>query len=95
MIKLLLGNRFTNYSYASLRKDLLAGLVVGIIAIPLAMAFAIASGVKPEYGIYTAIIAGFLTSLLGGSRFSISGPTGAFVPVLFGIVMQYGYVNLI
>ena len=95
MIKLLLGDRFQNYSYVHLRKDLLAGLIVGIIAIPLAMAFAIASGVKPEYGIYTAIIAGFLTSLLGGTRFSISGPTGAFVPVLFGIVMQYGYVNLI
>jgi len=59
------------------------------------MAFAIASGVKPEYGIYTTIMAGIFISLLGGSKFQISGPTGAFIPVLFVIVMNYGYQNLL
>ncbi len=78
-----------------LRKDLLSGVIVGIIAIPLGMAFAIASGVKPEYGIYTTIIAGMLISLLGGSKYQIGGPTGAFVPILLGIVMVYGYENLL
>lgn len=95
MMRLLVDSRFQGYSVQKFQKDLLAGLIVGIVAIPLAMAFAIASGVKPEYGIYTAIISGFLTSLLGGSKFSISGPTGAFIPVLFAIVMQYGYENLL
>src|SRR5690606_32312622 len=76
-------------------KDLVSGLVVGIIAIPLGMAFAIASGVKPEYGIYTTIIAGILIALLGGSRYQIGGPTGAFIPILFAIVIQYGYENLL
>ncbi|MCA0754248.1 sulfate permease [Paenibacillus sp. N4] len=94
-MKVLIDSRFQGYSFGHLQKDLTAGLIVGIVAIPLALAFAIASGVKPEYGLYTAIIAGFLTSLLGGSRFSISGPTGAFIPVLFAIVMQYGYENLL
>ncbi|SEB87955.1 sulfate permease [Paenibacillus sp. GP183] len=87
--------RFEGYHIGSLRKDLVSGLIVGIIAIPLGMAFAIASGVKPEYGIYTTIIAGILISLLGGSRFQIGGPTGAFIPILFAIVMQYGYENLL
>ncbi|MFN1222389.1 SulP family inorganic anion transporter, partial [Enterococcus faecium] len=68
---------------------------IGVIAIPLGMAFAIAAGVKPQYGIYTTVIAGFLISLLGGSKFQIGGPTGAFVPILFAIVMQYGYENLL
>lgn len=84
-----------NYSLSGFRKDLFSGLIVGIIAIPLGMAFAIASGVKPEYGIYTTIIAGILISLLGGSRYQIGGPTGAFVPVILGIVMTYGYENLL
>lgn len=79
----------------SFRRDLLSGLIVGIIAIPLGMAFAIASGVNPQYGIYTTIIAGFLISMFGGSRFQIGGPTGAFVPVLLMIVMQYGFENLL
>jgi SulP family sulfate permease len=87
--------RFQGYNAASFRKDLISGLIVGVIAIPLGMAFAIASGVKPEYGIYTTIIAGILISLLGGSRFQIGGPTGAFIPILFAIVMQYGYENLL
>lgn len=96
MIRQFLGlDRFEGYSIGNFQKDLVAGLIVGIVAIPLAMAFAINSGVKPEYGIYTAIIGGILCSLLGGSKFSISGPTGAFVPILFGITMMYGYENLI
>ncbi|MGE5703211.1 MAG: SulP family inorganic anion transporter [Clostridia bacterium] len=87
--------RFEGYNLESFRRDLVAGVIVGIIAIPLGMAFAIASGVHPQYGIYTTIIAGFLVSLFGGSRFQIAGPTGAFVPILFAIVMQYGYENLL
>lgn len=84
-----------HYTMESFRKDFLSGTIVGVIAIPLGMAFAIASGVKPEYGIYTTIIAGILISLLGGSKFQIAGPTGAFIPVLLGIVMTYGYENLL
>lgn len=87
--------RFTGYNAASFRKDLVSGFIVGIIAIPLGMAFAIASGVKPEFGIYTTIIAGILISLLGGTTFQIGGPTGAFIPILFAIVIQYGYENLL
>ncbi len=71
-----------------------AGLIVGVVALPLAMAFAIASGVKPEQGIYTAIIAGIIVSLFGGSRVQIAGPTGAFIVILAGIVAQYGVAGL-
>ncbi|PLS07290.1 SulP family inorganic anion transporter [Neobacillus cucumis] len=92
---MLIDKRFQHYSLGSLQKDLLSGLIVGVIAIPLGMAFAIASGVKPEYGIYTTIVAGILISLLGGSKYQIGGPTGAFIPILFGIVMTYGYENLL
>ncbi|MFJ7828081.1 SulP family inorganic anion transporter [Psychrobacillus sp. NPDC096623] len=84
-----------NYSMQHFQKDLLSGLIVGVIAIPLAMAFAIASGVKPEYGIYTTIIAGIIISIFGGSKFQIGGPTGAFVPILLGIVITYGYEDLL
>ncbi|MCM3568001.1 SulP family inorganic anion transporter [Neobacillus mesonae] len=87
--------RFHRYSLSSVPKDLVSGLIVGVIAIPLGMAFAIASGVKPEYGIYTTIVAGILISLLGGSKYQIGGPTGAFIPILFGIVMTYGYEKLL
>ncbi len=87
--------RFHQYSLKSVPKDLLSGLIVGVIAIPLGMAFAIASGVKPEYGIYTTIVAGILISLFGGSKYQIGGPTGAFIPILFGVVMTYGYENLL
>ncbi|BBH20148.1 sodium-independent anion transporter [Paenibacillus baekrokdamisoli] len=87
--------RFDGYHAAAFRKDLISGLIVGIIAIPLGMAFAIAAGVKPEYGIYTTIVAGILISLFGGSKFQIGGPTGAFIPILFAIVFQYGYENLL
>ncbi|MFD1204742.1 SulP family inorganic anion transporter [Sporosarcina contaminans] len=87
--------RFLHYNAAMFRQDLLAGITVGIVAIPLGMAFAIASGVKPEYGLYTTIIAGFLVALFGGSRFQIAGPTGAFIPILLAIVLQYGYEDLL
>lgn len=87
--------RFEGYGKGDFRRDLIAGCIVGIIAIPLGMAFAIASGVKPETGIYTTIIAGVLISLLGGSKFQIGGPTGAFIPILLGIVLQYGYDKLL
>ena len=82
------------YSRKQFYSDLAAGTTVGIVALPLAIAFAIASGVKPEQGLYTAIVAGFLISLLGGSRAQISGPTGAFVVIIYGIVHQYGYDGL-
>lgn len=87
--------QFKNYNLQMFKKDLIAGCIVGIIAIPLGMAFAIAIGVKPEYGLYTTIIAGVLVSLFGGSRFQIAGPTGAFIPILLGITMQYGFENLL
>src|SRR5207244_2656753 len=84
-----------NYSRADFRADLTAGITVGIVALPLAMAFGIASGVDPRAGIYTAIIAGFLISVLGGSRVQIGGPTGAFVAIVFGVIAQHGLNNLI
>lgn len=82
------------YSKNLFLQDLLAGFAVGIIALPLAMAFAIGSGVPPERGLYTAIIAGFLISLLGGSRVQIGGPTGAFVVIVYSIVQRHGYDGL-
>ncbi|AVK95811.1 sulfate permease [Lysinibacillus sphaericus] len=94
-MKSLFTGRYEGYSVDHFKKDLLSGIIVGIVAIPLAMSFAIASGVKPEYGIYTACIAGILISLFGGSKFQIGGPTGAFVPILLGIVLSYGYENLL
>ena len=75
-----------SYSRADFGADLLAGLTVGLVALPLAMAFAIASGVPPQAGLYTAIVAGGLISALGGSRMQIGGPTGAFVVIVAGIV---------
>ena len=87
--------RFKGYNAAKFYKDLSSGLIVGIIAIPLGMAFAIASGVKPEYGIYTTFLASIIISLFGGSKFQIGGPTGAFIPIIFAIVMQYGYENML
>src|SRR5438876_6609206 len=83
------------YTREQLGRDLLAGVVVGIVALPLALAFAIASGVPPERGIYTAIVAGFLISALGGSRVQIGGPTGAFVVIVYGIVTKFGYDGLV
>ncbi|MFI7836353.1 SulP family inorganic anion transporter [Pseudomonas asiatica] len=75
-------------------RNLVSGLIVGVVALPLAMAFAIASGVKPEQGIYTAIIGGLLVSLLGGSRLQIAGPTGAFIVILAGVTAKYGVEGL-
>ena len=82
------------YTKKQFTKDLFSGIIVGIVALPLAIAFAVASGVSPEKGIVTAIIAGFLISLLGGSRVQIGGPTGAFVIIISGIVAQYGLDGL-
>src|ERR1043165_518439 len=82
------------YTRRDLLSDLIAGVTVGLVALPLAMAFAIASGVPPQTGLYTAIIAGFLISALGGSRVQIGGPTGAFVVVVAGIVTVYGLDGL-
>ena len=79
-----------NYSAPTFFSDLTAGLIVGIVALPLSLALAIASGLKPEIGLFTAIIGGFLVSTLGGSRVQIGGPAGAFVPLLAPIVMKHG-----
>lgn len=82
------------YTREQFYKDLVSGIIVGIVALPLAIAFGIASGVSPERGLYTAILAGFLISALGGSRVQIGGPTGAFVVIVYGIVQQYGLEGL-
>lgn len=84
-----------DYSRPRFLKDVGAGVTVGIVALPLAMAFAIASGLKPEAGLVTAIVAGLLISLLGGSRVQIGGPAGAFIVIVYGIVERYGLANLI
>ncbi len=83
-----------HYSPAIFLSDLLAGITVGLVALPLAMAFAIASGVPPESGLYCAVVAGFVISALGGSRCQIGGPTGAFVVVVAGIIAKYGVDGL-
>jgi sulfate permease, SulP family len=82
------------YSLPFLMKDSFAGLILGILSIPMAISFAIASGARPEQGIFTAVIAGFLVSLLGGSRFQIAGPTGAFVILVNSTIQQFGYEGL-
>ena len=84
-----------DYNREQLTRDIIAGIIVGIVALPLAIAFAIASGLPPERGLYTAIVAGFLISLLGGSRVQIGGPTGAFVVIVSGIVQQHGVDGLV
>ena len=84
-----------DYDGAKFGRDLGAGLTVGIVALPLAMAFAIASGVKPEAGLFTAIIGGFLVSALGGSHVQIGGPAGAFIVIVYGILERYGLANLL
>jgi SulP family sulfate permease len=84
-----------NYSWKFFKCDLIAGVTVGIVALPLVMAFAIAAGLSPQIGLYTAIVAGFLISLLGGSRFQIGGPTGAFVVIIYAIVQSHGYEGLV
>ena len=83
-----------NYNRKSFTADLMAGIIVGIVALPLAIAFGIASGVTPEKGIITAIVAGLIVSLFGGSRVQIGGPTGAFIIIIYGIIQQYGIEGL-
>lgn len=83
-----------NYNRKTFNSDLLAGIIVGIVALPLAIAFAIASGVSPEKGIITAIVAGLIVSAFGGSKVQIGGPTGAFIVIIYGIIQQYGIEGL-
>ena len=83
------------YTREQLSADIASGITVGVVALPLAMAFAIASGLKPEAGLFTAIIAGFIISALGGSRVQIGGPAGAFIVIVYGILERYGLANLI
>lgn len=94
MLKPKLFTTLKDYTWERFASDSIAGIIVGIVALPLAIAFAIASGVSPEKGIFTAIIAGFLISALGGSRVQIGGPTGAFVVIVYGIVQKYGLDGL-
>ena len=89
-----LAQTLKNYSKKQFTTDLLAGIIVGIVALPLAIAFGIASGVTPEKGIITAIVAGLLVSVLGGSKVQIGGPTGAFIIIIYGIIQQYGFEGL-
>ncbi|MDP9080447.1 MAG: SulP family inorganic anion transporter [Bacteroidota bacterium] len=95
MFKPKLIDTLKNYTRDQFYKDVIAGIIVGVVALPLAIAFAIASGVSPEKGIFTAIIAGLIISVLGGSRVQIGGPTGAFIVVVYGIVQQFGINGLI
>lgn len=94
MIALIEAKRAGLFTRSHLLNNIIAGVIVGIVALPLAMAFAIASGAKPEQGLYTAIVAGFLTSAFGGSRLQIAGPTGAFIVILSGVTAKYGIVGL-
>ena len=94
MIALIEAQRAGLYKASNWMSNIIAGLVVGVVALPLSMAFAIASGARPEQGLYTAIIAGLLVTLLGGSRLQIAGPTGAFIAVLAGITAKYGIDGL-
>src|SRR5690349_1056026 len=83
------------YTRADFRADAMAGIVVGVVALPLSMALAIASGVPPQYGLYTAIIAGIVCALLGGTRAQVTGPTAAFVVILVPIVTKFGIAGLL
>ena len=94
MLKPKLFTTLKDYNKEQFTKDLISGTIVGIVALPLAIAFAIASGVSPEKGLFTAIIAGFFISFLGGSKVQIGGPTGAFVVIVYGIVQKYGVDGL-
>lgn len=87
-------SQLKHYDKQTFMADLMAGIIVGIVALPLAIAFGIASGVSPEKGIITAIVAGFIISLLGGSKVQIGGPTGAFIVIIYGIIQQYGLGGL-
>lgn len=94
MIALLEGHRAGLYAKPHWLPNIVAGVIVGVVALPLAMAFAIASGARPEQGLYTAIVGGALVSLLGGSRVQIAGPTGAFIAILAGVTAQHGIAGL-
>ncbi|MDR2741361.1 MAG: STAS domain-containing protein [Treponema sp.] len=94
-VELFFGRDGKKYGWAFFGKDCLAGVIVGIVALPLSMAFSIAAGGTPAQGLYTAILAGFFVSLLGGSKFQIAGPTGAFVVIIYGIVAEHGMPGLI
>src|SRR6204780_4845591 len=94
MIALLEAKAAGLWSRKHIANNVLAGVVVGVVALPLAMAFAIASGARPEQGIYTAMLAGAAVSLFGGSRVQIAGPTGAFIVILAGITEKYGIDGL-
>ena len=94
MITILEAKRAGLFGKGKLIPNIVAGLIVGVVALPLAMAFAIASGAKPEQGIYTAIIGGLMVSVLGGSRVQIAGPTGAFIAILSGVTAKYGIAGL-
>lgn len=94
MMALLEAHRAGLLGRAHWLRNIVSGVVVGVVALPLAMAFAIASGAKPEQGLYTAIVAGLVVSVCGGSRLQIAGPTGAFIVILSGITAQYGIDGL-
>ncbi|WP_279384664.1 SulP family inorganic anion transporter [Vreelandella lionensis] len=83
------------YTLGKFKRDVMAGLTIGVVAVPLSMALAIATGVPPQHGLYTAMVAGAVIALTGGSRFNISGPTAAFVVILFPIVAQHGLGGLL
>ena len=95
MFRPILFSELKNYSWTKFSQDLFAGLTVGVVALPLAMAFSIACGFSPARGIYTAIIAGFLISLFGGSRVQIGGPTGAFIVIIAAIYSKCGNAGLL
>src|SRR5882757_7069629 len=94
MVALLEARRAGLFARQHWLPNILSGVIVGVVALPLAMAFAIASGAKPEHGLYTAIVAGFLVSALGGSRVQIAGPTGAFIVILAGVTARHGIAGL-
>ena len=94
MITILEAKRAGMFGQGKIVPNVVAGVIVGVVALPLAMAFAIASGARPEQGIYTAIIGGFMVSVLGGSRVQIAGPTGAFIAILAGVTLKYGFEGL-
>lgn len=86
---------FRSYSFVTFRADFIAGIIVALVALPLAMSFAIAIGVKPEFGLYAAIIGGLIAALFGGSEVNVTGPTGAFVAILSGVVLKFGFEGLL
>src|SRR5690606_38037006 len=94
MIALLEAHRAGLLSWKHWMPNIVSGVIVGVVALPLAIAFAIASGAKPEHGLYTSIVAGFVVAVFGGTRLQIAGPTGAFVAILAGVTAQYGIDGL-